>query len=65
MDVPVVDLNDAISAKEAGELLHRSEVTLERWRRLRIGPPFYRIQGRVLYLKADIAAWLAEKRVAA
>lgn len=65
MDLPAVDLNDTISSKEASDLLHRSEVTLERWRRLRIGPPFYRIQGRVLYLKNDIATWLAEKRVAA
>lgn len=58
-------LSDTLTPREAAEFLKRSAVTLERWRRLRAGPPFYRIQNRVVYRAGDIAAWLAAQRVAA
>jgi len=55
--------SDTLTPREAAESLNRSTVTLERWRRLRCGPPFYRVQNRVLYRAADIAAWLESQRV--
>lgn len=47
-----------ITSRQAAEILNRSPVTLERWRRLRQGPPFLRVCGRVLYRSDDIARWL-------
>lgn len=54
--------SDTITPREAADSLKRSVVTLERWRRLRIGPPFFRVCGRVLYSAADIAAWIEEQK---
>jgi len=56
---------DTITPREAAALLKRSVVTLERWRRVRIGPPFYRVCGRVLYSSAAIATWIESQRVEA
>lgn len=53
---------ETLTAPEAAALLKRSPVTLERWRRLRIGPPYLRICGRVLYRAEDIDAWLESNR---
>ena len=42
--------NDALcTPKEAAKYLRRAEVTLERWRRLGIGPQYVRVNGRPLY----------------
>lgn len=49
---------------EAADFLRRAPVTLERWRRLRLGPPFYRINGRVLYDRDDVARWMADQKAA-
>lgn len=54
--------SDTITPREAAGSLKRSIPTLERWRRLRIGPPFYRVCGRVLYSRADIAAWIESQK---
>lgn len=43
--------------------LNRSPETLVRWRRLRCGPPFVRMQGRVLYDRNDVERWLDAQRV--
>lgn len=51
-------LQETITPREAAALLKRAPVTLERWRRLRIGPPFLRVCGRVLYRPDDITHWL-------
>jgi hypothetical protein len=37
--------------------------TLENWRSLRIGPPYYKLGARVMYDDAETDAWLAEHRV--
>jgi hypothetical protein len=37
--------------------------TLENWRILKAGPPYYKIGNRVLYDSAELDAWLAERRV--
>ena len=54
-----------LTTSEAADLLRRRPPTLERWRRQRIGPPFYRINGRVAYDRDDIEAWLVEQKRAA
>lgn len=43
---------------EAAKALKRSVVTLERWRRLRRGPPFYVIEGRPLYKADELRQWI-------
>lgn len=48
-----------------GELaveLKRTPETLRRWRRDGSGPPFIRLQGRVLYDRADVESWLRQQR---
>ena len=53
----------AITAAELSRMISRSTVTLERWRRLRMGPPhFYAVGNRVMYLMADVQAWFASQR---
>jgi len=51
-----------LSARELARCLNRSVETLERWRRLRVGPPYYRLQGRVTYDPIDVAVWLEEQK---
>jgi len=51
-----------LTPDEAAAKLNRSRVTLERWRRLRQGPPYLRIMGRVLYRADDITRWLDAQR---
>lgn len=58
------NVSDTLTPREVAQSLKRSIPTLERWRRLRIGPPFYRVCGRVLYSAADIAAWIEEQKQA-
>ncbi|MCA0393969.1 MAG: helix-turn-helix domain-containing protein [Proteobacteria bacterium] len=51
-----------------GELalkLKRAPETLVRWRRLRQGPPYIRLQGRVLYDKGAVERWLQDQSVQA
>jgi hypothetical protein len=52
------------TAAEAGKILNRSVVSLERWRRLRIGPPYYRVAGRILYDRNEVVAWVEAQRQA-
>lgn len=58
-------ISDTLTPRELASRLNRSVVTLERWRRLRIGPPYLRICGRVLYCPGDVAAWIEEQKQAA
>ena len=55
--------NDLITTAELAEILKRSPATLMRWRRLRSGPPYLRVQGRVLYSRATINEWLQAQEV--
>lgn len=57
-------VGNTLTPREAAASLKRSVVTLERWRRLRCGPPFFRVCGRVLYDAGDIAAWIEEQKQA-
>lgn len=56
-------LNDKLTTVELAAELKRTAHTIERWRRLRIGPPFLRVQGRVLYERRQVEAWLLAHRV--
>jgi hypothetical protein len=51
-------LSDKLTTRELAIGLKRAPETLIRWRRLRIGPPFIQIQGRVLYDRAAVEQWL-------
>lgn len=53
-----------LTAAQLATKLNRSVITLERWRRLRKGPPFYRLMGRVVYDEADVEAWLQAQKQA-
>ena len=57
---------DLIDTAEAGRQLNRSEKTMIRYRRLRIGPPFIRLPtGRVLYSRKQIRQWIEKQTVQA
>lgn len=51
--------SDKLTTNELAHELKRSPQTVARWRRLRVGPPFLRLQGRVLYDRKQVEAWLA------
>jgi predicted DNA-binding transcriptional regulator AlpA len=38
--------------------------TLQNWRSRGVGPPYYKLGGRILYDEAELDAWLAQQRVA-
>lgn len=54
--------DDNLTCKQAADWLRRSEATLKRWRRMRIGPPHFTINGRVLYSKTQLQAWIENCR---
>ncbi len=53
-----------LTTEAAASALSRSRVTLERWRRLRTGPPFFSIMGRVYYDRGELTAWLEAQKLA-
>lgn len=56
------ELPDLMTAAEVGALMRRHAKTVERWaRKGRV--PCYRVGGRVLFARADIATWLRERRM--
>lgn len=61
-------LADYYTRDELAEELGRCRRTLARWAWLRTGPRITRLQGRVLYHRDDVKAWLrsqAESEVSA
>lgn len=50
--------DERLTTNELAIHLKRAPETLVRWRRLRVGPPFIRIQGRVLYDRTAVEKWL-------
>lgn len=56
-------LSEKITTPELAAQLKRSPETLARWRRLRSGPPYLRLQGRVLYDRKQVEAWLEAQAV--
>lgn len=60
------DQPDLIDTAAAARQLCRSEKTLIRYRRLRIGPPFVRLPtGRVLYSREQIRQWIQDQTIRA
>lgn len=51
-------LSAKLTTKELAPAIKRAPETLVRWRRLRIGPPFVRVNGRVLYDRCAVEQWL-------
>jgi excisionase family DNA binding protein len=47
----------------AAELLHLKKQTLRAWRVRRKGPPFYKLNGRILYKREDLEAWIEQCRI--
>ena len=54
-----------LTTNELATELKRAPETLVRWRRLRMGPPYLRIQGRVLYDREALDKWLQAQSVEA
>ena len=54
---------DLLTTLELARELKRSPETLMRWRRQRSGPPYVRMQGRVLYDSDQVARWLRSNTV--
>lgn len=50
--------SDKLTTNELAAELKRSPQTITRWRRLRVGPPYLRLQGRVLYDRKQVEAWI-------
>ncbi len=58
-------LSDKLTTRELASELKRAPETIVRWRRQRIGPPWIRLQGRVLYDRKTVEAWLQGQQVQA
>lgn len=56
-------LTSRLTTAELASELKRSPETITRWRRLRTGPPYLRVQGRVLYDRASVEKWLQDQTV--
>lgn len=56
-------LHSKLTTAELAAELKRSPATIMRWRRQRMGPPYLRVQGRVLYERSTIDAWLRSQQV--
>ena len=61
----MTQVGEHITTQQLAERLNRSPATLIRWRRQRVGPPYVRIEGRVVYDPAKVAAWLDQRTVEA
>jgi predicted DNA-binding transcriptional regulator AlpA len=47
--------------KEVSPLVRRPEATLAYWRSVGKGPKYAKLNGRVVYRKADVEAWIQEQ----
>lgn len=52
------DPGEVLTTKEAGTFLKIQPCTLRKWRKLRKGPPFLRIEGAIRYRKSALEAYL-------
>ena len=55
-------LDDYLTEHALALQLDKSERTLQRWRRLRLGPTPTILGNRILYSVADVRAWLRAQR---
>jgi hypothetical protein len=56
--------DEYLTTEEAAKRLKRSAATLEYWRVVGGGPPYYRQRRAVRYLLSEVLAWGASRRVA-
>lgn len=59
----MVNTDPLFDTAETAEYTHHSQRTVIRWRQRRIGPPWIKAGGKVLYRKSDLDAWLDSRRV--
>ena len=52
----------SMTPKEVASLLNRCEVTLLNWRKRKLGPPFYRMVGRIVYFRHEVEEWRKSSR---
>ncbi len=56
-----------LTSKEAADYLNLKPKTLAEWRLAKTGPPYVKLgdgrNARVMYVRAEIVAWLRERRV--
>ncbi len=52
-----------LTRAEAAELLRRKPQTLRAWSMRGFGPPFIRLNDRVLYPESELLKWLESRRV--
>ncbi|QMV86480.1 helix-turn-helix domain-containing protein [Corynebacterium hindlerae] len=54
---------DRFTTQQAADILGLSRMTLCRWRRSGIGPPWVRVSERkIIYPRREFYAWVAENR---
>lgn len=58
------NFEDLATTDEIALELKRAPETLQRWRRLRKGPPYIRLHGRILYERQAVKDWVASHKVA-
>ncbi len=56
--------HEYLTKAETAEEIQKSEATLDRWHRLRVGPPRTKLGRTVLYRRDTLKAWLAAQEEA-
>jgi predicted DNA-binding transcriptional regulator AlpA len=51
-----------LTTAEVAALTRAPESTLRYWRHLGFGPRSFRLGRRVVYMRSDVEAWIAERR---
>ena len=54
-------LSEYFTQEEAASELKVTERTLDRWQRLREGPPITKLGRRILYRRSSLQAWLRRR----
>lgn len=58
MSMMTSDWQGAVSPKRAAEYIDTTEGTLAKWRHQRVGPPYLKIGGKVLYRTESVENYL-------
>ena len=53
---------DGLDTATLAGKLGKTEKTIRQWRAKRRGPPWYELEGRIVYLRSDVETWLASRR---
>lgn len=59
---PTATVDDLIDPPSAAQEMGISNKTLANWRVLGKGPGHYKIGGKVMYRRAEVHAWLVQRR---